>query len=115
MEQIEFNFSQENFSAINQRLDKIENEVAKYNDRLSNQNERIILLENNEIINIEKINNLSNDVAKSFENIKVLENAPIQKKARFIDNILDKIWKGIITIISAGLLIFFILFIQSVK
>jgi archaellum component FlaC len=44
MEQIEFNLLQENFGAINQRLDRIENEVAKYNDRLGNQNERIILL-----------------------------------------------------------------------
>jgi hypothetical protein len=72
MEQIEFKLFEENFSAINQRLDRIENNISHINDR-----------------------------------ILLLETTPIKKKAKLIDDILDKIWRALLIILFSGFLLFF--------
>jgi hypothetical protein len=49
---------------------------------------------------------------KAFELIKTLETSPIRKKAKLIDDVMDKVWKGLLILIFSGLLL---LFSQYVK
>jgi hypothetical protein len=50
---------------------------------------------------------------KAFELIKTLETSPIRKKAKLIDDVRDKVWKGLLILIFSGLLLLFSQYVRN--